>query len=95
MIQPMNIVWDERKRKAHLKKHGLDFTDARQVFAGSMVVFEDDREAYGEQRMLGIGALGVLVVVLAHTEDNETIRIFSMRKAEKHEEDRYYREIGA
>lgn len=90
----MNVVWDERKRKANLKKHGLDFADAPKVFAGPMVLFEDNREAYGEQRWLGIGALDLLIVVVAHTENDETIRVISMRKAQPHEKDRYYQETG-
>ena len=44
----MRYVWDERKRRANLKRHGLDFADAWTVFAGAMVLIEDDREDYGE-----------------------------------------------
>ena len=29
----MKVVWDEAKRRANLKKHGLDFADAAQVLA--------------------------------------------------------------
>ena len=64
----MRYVRDERKRRANLKKHGLDFADAWKVFAGAMVLIEDDREDYGEQRLLGIDLLEVLVVVVVHTE---------------------------
>ena len=90
----MRYVWDERKRRANLKKHGLDFADAWKVFAGAMVLIEDDREDYGEQRLLGIGLLEVLVVVVVHTEGSSTIRVISMREAERHEKDRYYFEAG-
>ena len=47
----MNFTWDEPKRQANLAKHGLDFADAAKVFAEPMVLFEDDRFDYGEQRM--------------------------------------------
>ncbi len=53
----MRYLWDEAKRLANLSKHGLDFADAEKVFAGPMVLFEDGREDYGEQRMIGIGLL--------------------------------------
>lgn len=76
------------------KKHGLGFADAWKVFAGAMVLIEDDREDYGEQLLLGIGLLEVLVVVVVHTEGNGTIRVISMREAERHEKDRYYLEAG-
>ena len=90
----MRYVRDERKRRANLKEHGLDFADAWKVFAGAMVLIEDDREDYGEQRLLGIGLLDVLVVVVVHTEGSGTIRVISMREAERHEKDRYYLEAG-
>ena len=90
----MRYVRDERKRRANLKEHGLDFADAWKVFAGAMVLIEDDREDYGEQRLLGIDLLEVLVVVVVHTEGNGTIRVISMREAERHENDRYYLEAG-
>ena len=90
----MRYVWDERKRRANLKKHGLDFADAWKVFAGAMVLIEDDREDYGEQRLLGIGLLGGLGVVVVPTEGNGKIRVISMREAERHEKDRYYLEAG-
>ena len=90
----MRYVRDERKRRVNLKKHGLDFADASKVFAGAMVLIEDDREDYGEQRLLGIGLLEVLVVVVVPTEGNGKIRVISMREAERHEKDRYYLEAG-
>ncbi len=56
----MRFVWDEPKRLANLKKHGLDFADAEKAFAGPMVLIEDSREDYDEQRMIGIGLLDCL-----------------------------------
>jgi uncharacterized DUF497 family protein len=76
-----------------LAKHGLDFTDAPRVFAGPMVLIEDTREDYGEQRMIGIGLLDV-IVVLIHVESDDEIRIISMRKATSDETDLYYRYAG-
>jgi uncharacterized DUF497 family protein len=86
----MNIVWDDRKRRANLKKHGLDFADAWKVFEGPVVLFEDNREAYGEQRLIGVGLLHTLVVVIAHTENDGTIRVISMREADRDEQDLYF-----
>lgn len=90
----MRFTWDEAKRQANLDKHGLDFADAEQVFAGPMAVFEDAREAYGEQRLIGIGMLSAVVVLIAHVESDETIRIISMRKATSDETDLYYLNAG-
>jgi uncharacterized protein len=88
------FTWDEPKRQANLAKHGLDFADAEKVFAGPMVLFEDNRADYGEQRMTGVGLLDFLVVLIVHVENNETIRIISMRKANGNETDLYYKNVG-
>ena len=90
----MIFTWDERKRQANLAKHGLDFADAEKVFAGPMVLFEDNRAGYGEQRMIGVGLLGYVVVLIVHVENDETIRIISMRKAEGNETNLYYENVG-
>ena len=90
----MNFTWDEPKRQANLKKHGLDFADAEKVFSGPMALFEDQREDYGEQRMIGIGQLEYLVVLIVHVETDEQIRVISMRKADSDETDLYFKSAG-
>jgi len=81
----MDIFWHEPKRRLNLKKHGLDFADATQVFDGPTLTQEDTREDYGEQRFNTLGLLGETVVCISHTETDDVIRIISMRKAENHE----------
>jgi uncharacterized protein len=91
----MQFTWDETKRKSNLAKHGLDFKDAARIFAGPLVLFEDDRSDYGEQRMIAMGLLDSLVAVIVHVELDNTIRIISMRKADKYETNLYYQNLGA
>ena len=90
----MRFTWNDRKSKANLKNHGIDFTDAEAVFAGLVVTFEDDRFEYGEHRFVTVGMLNDIVVVVAHTETDEEIRIISMRKATKNEQKIYFQEIA-
>lgn len=90
----MRYTWDEAKRQANLKKHGLDFADAKVVFAGPLILVEDAREDYGEQRMIGIGLLDFLVVLVVHVESDEEIRIISMRKADNDETELFYSNAG-
>ena len=87
------ITWDEPKRRANLKKHGLDFRDAGQVFAGVTYTYEDDRLAYGEQRFVTLGLLREVVVSMAHTEEEDHLHIFSMRKATRREREIYFESI--
>jgi uncharacterized DUF497 family protein len=90
----MRYTWDETKRQANLKKHGLDFADAEKVFAGPLLLIDDQRADYGEQRMIGIGLLDCLVVLIVHVESDEAIRIISMRRADSDETDLFYRNAG-
>jgi uncharacterized protein len=91
----MQFTWDESKRKSNLTKHGLDFKDAARIFAGPLALFEDDRNDYGERRMIAMGLLDALVVIVVHVESDNTIRIISMRKADKNETNLYYQNLGA
>lgn len=43
----MLYEWDEEKNRVNLLKHGLDFTDACEIFSAPMLVLLDDRKAYG------------------------------------------------
>jgi uncharacterized DUF497 family protein len=81
----MRYAWDEAKRAANLRKHGLDFADAPEVFAGPTCTAEDSRLAYGERRFLSYGLLRGLAVSIVHTETENEIRIISFRKATKRE----------
>jgi uncharacterized DUF497 family protein len=81
----MRFTWRESKRKTNLKDHSLDFVDAAQVFDGPTYTFEDDRFAYGEQRLVTLGLLQGIPVSIVHTETEDEIHIISFRKAIKRE----------
>ena len=87
----MKFEWDEQKNEENIRRRGLDFVDAMEVFSHPMLVQLDTRYDYGEDRWIGIGMTHSRVVVVVFTErdDGETIRIISMRKALKHERKRY------
>lgn len=86
----MKFGWDETKRQTNLRDHKLDFVDAQIVFSGITFTFEDDRFEYGEDRFITLGLLREVVVVIAHTERNDTVRLISMRKATKNEQRLYF-----
>ena len=86
----MDFEWDEQKNKANIRKHGLDFADAWEIFTAPMLTAPDDREDYGEDRWIGIGMIRGHVVVIVFTErDEDTIRVISLRKALSHERTGY------
>jgi uncharacterized DUF497 family protein len=87
----MHFTWDETKRRANLIKHGFDFVDASTVFEGPTFTFEDDRLAYREQCFITLGVLRGRVVVIAHTEDNDEVRVISMREGTRREQSIFFR----
>jgi hypothetical protein len=89
----MDFEWDEKKRKANIKKHGIDFINAPMVFDSYTLTIEDDRFDYGEERFVSFGILEGRVVVIVHTENDDSIRIISIRRATKYEEKAYFSQI--
>ena len=87
--------WDETKNRENLAKHGLGFQDARAVFDGACVTFEDTRRDYGEPRFITLGRLEGRVVVIAHTPRGRHTRVISMRKANSREAKRYRERLEA
>jgi hypothetical protein len=90
----MRYEWDEAKRQSNIEKHGIDFIGTEEVFAAEIVTILDDRFDYGEIRCVTVGLLNGRVVVIAHTETDDVIRIISVRKATKNETINYYEEIA-
>ncbi len=92
----MDFEWDENKRTENIEKHGIDFVAAIEMFKHPMVVGFDGRYYYGEERQVGIGLSHdhVLVVVFTEKEDDDIIRIISLRKALKKERSIYEKKIS-
>jgi uncharacterized protein len=90
----MQFAWDARKRESNLVKHGFDFVDVPDVFEGATLTFEDDRFAYGEQRFITYGLLRGRVVVIAHTESENEVRVISMREGTKREQIIFFKNLS-
>lgn len=91
----MEFVWDPKKSRENLRKHGLDFADASEVFEGPLLARPDTREDYGEERWQGMGNVrGRAVVVVFATIGTDTIRVISLRKANRHERAQYEKAIA-
>jgi uncharacterized DUF497 family protein len=89
----MRFTWNEAKRKLNLEPHGLDFSDARRVFEGTTFTYEDDRFDYSEPRFVSLGLLDGTVVSIVHTESSRLIRVISIRKATKHEQAIFFKNL--
>ena len=79
----MRFEWDHKKATANLRKHKISFLEAVSVFYDPLSVTGDDPEhSVDEQRFVtfGISASGRLLVV-AHADRDDAIRIISARPA--------------
>ena len=90
----VRFEWDEAKRRSNLWRHGIDFAEVVEVFAGYPVTIEDDRYDYGERRFSTLALFRGRVVSIAHTQTEYIIRLISARWATKNEEITYFKEIA-
>ncbi len=87
----MKIEWDPKKAKSNLEKHGVSFEEAATALGDPMAATGADPDhSLTEERYVtfGVSEKGRLVVV-SHTEKDQTIRIISARKASKGEKELY------
>jgi uncharacterized protein len=91
-ILSVQYEWDNSKCDANLRKHGVDFWDAILALEDPNRLEDiDERDEYGEERIAIIGVADDRVLFVIATLRGEGIcRIISARKAERHEQDRYY-----
>ena len=85
----MSFVWDPAKARGNRRKHGVDFSDAFEVFHDPRALtISDDFE--NEERFVTVGTdtLGRIVTVV-YTWRESTIRIISARKATARERRQY------
>lgn len=86
----MKLEWDEAKNRSNLRKHGFDFADAEELFRGALLIRPDTSQDYGEERWIGIGMIRGRVAFVAFAErPQDTIRIISLRKADREEWQQY------
>jgi uncharacterized DUF497 family protein len=87
----MKIEWDPGKAKSNLRKHKVSFEEASTALSDPMAATGADQDhSIPEERYVtfGVSERGRLLVV-AHTDEGEMIRIISARIASKGERGLY------
>ena len=87
----MKIEWDPGKAKSNLRKHKVSFKEASTALSDPMAATGADPDhSIAEERYVtfGVSERGRLLVV-AHTDEGEMIRIISARIASKGERGLY------
>jgi uncharacterized DUF497 family protein len=87
----VRVEWDAQKAAANVRKHGVSFGEASGVFFDPLSATGDDPDhSFGQRRFVtfGVSSSGRLLVV-AHAEQDDAIRIISARKATRAERKLY------
>ncbi len=87
----MKFEWDQNKNEQNIKKHQIDFENAKLIFSDSnRIIYQDLRNDYGEERFISIGLLNDTVIVVVYTIRKGAIRLISARYAKKSERNIYF-----
>ena len=89
----MKFEWEPQKADSNGKKHGVSFQEAATVLSDALsVTYYDPDHSAKEHRFITIGTSrsGRLLMV-AHTDRGDNVRIISARKTTRRER-RYYEE---
>ena len=91
----MKFEWDENKNLANIKKHGVSFDEAKEIFDDQFAISRlDTRFEYGEERWFSIGRTkNQIITTVAHLVFDENlnvvIRIISAIKSTAKEIEQY------
>lgn len=89
----MRFEWDENKATSNLTKHDVSFEEAVTVFGDPLSdTLPDPDHSLEEHRFIIVGSTeSGRILVVAHTDDGEKVRIISAREA-TYGERRFYEE---
>jgi uncharacterized DUF497 family protein len=86
--------WDPRKAAANVRKHGVTFEEAATVFGDPLSITIADPDHSGDEQrylVLGLSSRRRLLVV-AHSERGDAVRIISARRVTRRERRTYEEE---
>ncbi len=81
----MAVEGGGRKRADNLAKHGVDFVRAARMFDNPVLERIDDREDYGEERIIALGHAVGFYVVAVYTWGGANRRLISAWRAGRDE----------
>lgn len=90
----MFFEWDPAKARRNRRKHRVSFEEAATVFGDPLAItYPDPDHSASEQRFLTVGMSSAKrVLMVAHADRNENIRIISARKTTPGERKHYEEE---
>ena len=85
----MQIEFDPATDEANREKHGLSLALAELFDLEAALLAIDERHDYDEERFVALGPLGDRLHVMVFTVRDESIRVISLRKANRREVKKY------
>lgn len=87
----VRFEWDPGKEARNLRKHGVSFVEASTVFGDALAAtIPDSKHSELELRFITMGmSSGNRLLVVSHTDLDESVRIISARTATTQERRRY------
>ena len=85
----MEFEWDEPKRQKVIAKRDVDMVYAAGIFEDDVLTRPDDREDYGEERLISLGLVEDECFVVVHTERNGITRLITAWKGGRDERSAY------
>ena len=87
----MNFEWDPDKAALNQRKHRVSFQEAVTVFGDPLAItYQDPDHSISEQRFITVGmSRSEQVLIIAHLDRDENIRIISARKTTPGERKHY------
>lgn len=92
----LHFEWDAKKAASNLRKHGVSFEEAAEVFRDPLALsLLDESHSQSEERWITLGQAGdrkLVVVVHTWREDDSNhihVRLISARVATSHETQQY------
>jgi uncharacterized DUF497 family protein len=92
----VRFTWDPSKNEANLAERGFDFAFATLVFDGPTLESHDDRQDYGEIRIVALGradGIPLTVVYTDRAEDGEIVRRIISARVSNRRERKAYRQV--
>lgn len=81
--------WNAAKAETNKASHGVAFEAITGFDWTTALIGKDNRHDYGETRNIALGLIGPRVHVCVYTKRGNTIRLISLRKANRRETLRY------
>ena len=90
----MDFEWDDEKQLSNVRKHGIDFLDAKEIWRGQVLEMPSAQKHHAEDRFVAIGQAAGRFLTVVFTWRGNNRRIISARIARKDERENYQKKIG-